>query len=389
MPLPRIQRSVRSSLPNDAITKASPVRYLWISHEGKKTRAAADHLLDETDGTRICRIRSREQTVQLTLLAVVQHVHPLPFIAGEIEEADDSITRRLRAGAAGEARGRASAEQPQQIAAVQIHVVHDGKSAYRRTSQVSRTGGARGSLCYNSRFMRLATARPAPVAGAGLEHELKFVLPAARAEGALGLLRSLCRPDPQYRAAFVSTIYFDTPWLELLAAKVDSDYLKLKVRLRWYDSTRPDAAAFLELKTRVGSLRHKIRLPTGLSPAWLDGVSMEDPELLRVLDLAEPVGIPLPGPLMPALMLRYKRHRFVELASGARVTLDTDIEVPRAHKGLFHGAAAAALPVAVLEVKGDADDLPPTMRPLLHLGARRGSFSKYGIAAREVLGILG
>jgi hypothetical protein len=237
--------------------------------------------------------------------------------------------------------------------------------------------------------MRLATARPAPVAGAGLEHELKFVLPAARAESALGLLRSLCPPDPQYRAALVSTIYYDTPSLELLAAKVDSDYLKLKVRLRWYDTAQTDGTAFLELKTRVGSLRHKIRFRTDLRPAWLDVASMEDPALVRVLHLAQPFEIPLPGPLMPALMLRYRRHRFVERVSGARVTLDTGIEVPRAHKGLFHGGAATDLPVAVLEIKGDADDLPYTLRPLLHLGARRGAFSKYGMAAREVLGPLG
>lgn len=304
MPLPRIQRSVRSSLPDDAITEVSPVRNLRISHEGKQTRAAADHLLYQMNGARTRRIRSREQTVQLTLLAVAQRVDPMPFVAGEIEEPDNSVTRRLGAGAAGEPGRRTSAEQPQE------------------------------------------------------------------------------------RAASVSTIYYDTPSLELLGAKVDSDYLKLKVRLRWYDTAQPGATAFLELKTRLGSLRHKIRIPTELPAAWLDDVSMEDPALVRVLHLAQPFGIPLPGPLMPALMLRYCRHRFVELASGARVTLDTAIEVPRAHKGLFHGGAAANLPVAVLEIKGDADDLPPPLRPLLHLGARRGSFSKYGMAAREVLGIL-
>lgn len=231
--------------------------------------------------------------------------------------------------------------------------------------------------------MPSATAPPAP-SGAALERELKFVLPEAQAAGARSLLRALCRPDPRYGAARVSTIYYDTPALQLLGEKLDSDFYKLKVRLRWYESPDVEAASFLELKLRVGALRHKARVATPLRARWLDTASLEDPALIEVVSLAQPLGTPLPMPLMPALLVRYLRHRFIEPVSGARVSLDTGIEAPRARRGLFHAGGGVRLGMAVLEIKGQGDELPRTLRPLAHLDMRRGAFSKYGIAAREV-----
>jgi len=89
-------------------------------------------------------------------------------------------------------------------------------------------------------------------------------------------------------------------------------------------------------------------------------------------------------PLMPALLLRYSRHRFVEPISGTRVSLDMDITAVRGRRGLFGAGAGAVLPAAVLEIKGQADDLPRALRPVAHLGTRKASFSKYGMAARAL-----
>jgi hypothetical protein len=236
--------------------------------------------------------------------------------------------------------------------------------------------------------MQRAPVAPAP-SGAALERELKFILPEAQAAGTLTLLRALCRPDPRYRTARVSTIYYDTPGLQLLGEKLDSDYLKLKVRLRWYESDRGDATSFLELKSRVGALRHKERVATPLEARWLDTASLEDPALVDVLSLAAPLGRTLPMPLTPAVLVRYTRHRFVDPVSGARVSLDTGIEARCARRGLFHAGAGVNLGAAVLEIKGQSDDLPRALRPLAHLGMRRGSFSKYANAAREVLRAIG
>jgi hypothetical protein len=221
-----------------------------------------------------------------------------------------------------------------------------------------------------------------------LQRELKFALSLPRAGFALQLLNALCRPDERYPAAIVSTIYYDTPDLQMLFEKLNSDYLKTKVRLRWYrplEGLGDGNGAFLEVKRRVGSLRDKDRLAVPLAHAWLEDVDLDDPALARIPDAAAPLGLDLPGPLLPAMMLRYRRYRFTEPISGTRVSLDFDIESPRSRRGLFRDGAPAIVPNAVIEVKGDADDLPRALRPLAHLGIRRAAFSKYAAAGLIVL----
>lgn len=232
--------------------------------------------------------------------------------------------------------------------------------------------------------MQLATA---PGADIGLERELKFVVADARAASMLAFLQALCRPDGRHATGLISTIYYDTPWLQLLGEKVDSDYQKLKVRLRWYRGPEAQAGSpqsFLEIKRRIGTFRDKVRFETPLMADALDRMPLEDPALLSVVDLIPSLGIPVPMPLLPALLLRYRRYRFIEPLSGARVSLDTEITAVRGRRGLFGAGAGAVLPTAVLEIKGQAEDLPRALHPLAHLGARRTSFSKYGMAARAL-----
>ena len=109
------------------------------------------------------------------------------------------------------------------------------------------------------------TDRPAPPASPlveDLERELKFVLPASRADIAARLLGMLCKPDGRYPDADVWTIYYDSPGFDSLDEKLNSDYLKTKIRVRWY--TPPGGPAegpvFLEAKQRVGNRRDKVRV---------------------------------------------------------------------------------------------------------------------------------
>src|SRR6187401_2453917 len=93
------------------------------------------------------------------------------------------------------------------------------------------------------------------------ERELKFVLPSARAGIARGWLDRMCRRDEQYPAAVVWTIYYDTPQLLSLGEKINSDYLKRKIRVRWYSDLDGTVSgpAFVEAKLRVGTNRSKVR----------------------------------------------------------------------------------------------------------------------------------
>ena len=105
---------------------------------------------------------------------------------------------------------------------------------------------------------RDVAARPAPSAG---ERELKFILPAGRAHLARRRLESVCRRDPEFPAAVVWTIYYDTPALVSLGEKINSDYLKRKIRVRWYSDLegRVSGPAFVEAKFRMGTRRSKVR----------------------------------------------------------------------------------------------------------------------------------
>jgi len=232
--------------------------------------------------------------------------------------------------------------------------------------------------------MSTAAAAP-PEGGISLERELKYVLPAGKAVLARSVVSALCRPDPHYPAAIVSTIYYDTPDLALLSEKINSDYLKTKVRLRWYSPGRGAATAFLEIKSRVGGLRHKVRVATSLSAATVADLPLEHPALVQVLELARPLGVPLPTRLMPALLLRYERFRFIEPVSASRISVDLGIEAVRVNPRVVGHAFLHRLPHAVVEIKGPGNDIPRALHALINLGARRAAFSKYGAAGLAML----
>ena len=99
------------------------------------------------------------------------------------------------------------------------------------------------------------------------------------------------------------TVYYDTPRLALLGEKIGSDFLKTKVRVRWYAGRdgRPGDALFAEAKFRVGSQRRKVRhrLPyTPLKPPAGRSTIRRGSQWLEPLRADAPH---LPGPLAPVL----------------------------------------------------------------------------------------
>src|SRR5688572_17791269 len=81
------------------------------------------------------------------------------------------------------------------------------------------------------------------------DHEIKFAVPASVADPLRMWLASVCRPDAAHPPASVWTVYFDTPGLALLSEKIASDYLKTKVRVRWYGAVgHRQSPVFAEVK---------------------------------------------------------------------------------------------------------------------------------------------
>ena len=93
--------------------------------------------------------------------------------------------------------------------------------------------------------------------------------------------------------------------------------------------------------------------------------------------LLRPLGVPVSAQLQPVLVVRYRRDRFIAPTVDTRVSLDAQITVPRVHCGLLSAPNPRPLPTAVVELKGDTASLPPALGPLVALGGRKVSFSKY------------
>lgn len=211
-------------------------------------------------------------------------------------------------------------------------------------------------------------------------HETKFSFPRAYAPLALEWLRHSCAEDPRFPANGIHSLYFDTPHLESLAEKENSEYLKRKVRIRWYtdpSGANPGDRAHLEVKAKEGARSWKRRIPL---PCKVERLCMDPLGAAAALNLHEwsaDAACPMHD-LYPACVISYVRHRFIEMSTGSRIALDTEIHPSHLNPALFRARTGTVPNVCILEVKGpDAGGLPPTLLPLCRFGLRRASFSKY------------
>lgn len=210
--------------------------------------------------------------------------------------------------------------------------------------------------------------------------EKKYALVNAARGPVLEWLEGACSPDPVYSTGSISSLYYDTLQANFYEEKRNSDYIKTKVRLRWYTnlaelSDKVEVPCFLEVKRKIGSTRQKRRVPLNVYAGELRQPFSS--ELLHTApELVSELGFHPLELLLPSAVIEYKRHRFVDAQSGARVSLDFNITCPIANPTLLVESSPVILDEAVLEVKGDNDDLPMTLRPIRHQ-LRREAFSKY------------
>jgi hypothetical protein len=215
---------------------------------------------------------------------------------------------------------------------------------------------------------------------ADLERELKFLIPDSRTAFVRAWVWAICRPEAKHPPARVVTVYYDTPDLTMLDEKVNSDYLKHKVRVRWYaalDGKPLNGPAYVEAKFRVGSRRHKVRIPTRVAAADLDRWPLTRPEWAGLLGpLREQIDIE--ADLMPVVRLQYVRERFIDPLTGGRVALDSDISLDAVNPLRLSPGRRGRLAVVVMEYKSQAMDMAPhLLRMLQTSGAKKASVSKY------------
>jgi hypothetical protein len=210
--------------------------------------------------------------------------------------------------------------------------------------------------------------------------EIKYALPLWRADAVGAWLDARCERDPQYPEGHVRTLYLDTPDLRFLTEKADGDFLKTKIRLRWYaaHAHAPAAGAvWLEIKRRESLSRSKTRLAFHPRAADVDRSDLEGIDAGRASDLVRAAGLEAPARLRPTLALGYQRSRWIEPVTGVRVALDRAIQPTWARACHWPPPHALALSSAVVEFKGADPEVPWSLRALTGFGGRRTSFSKY------------
>ena len=221
-----------------------------------------------------------------------------------------------------------------------------------------------------------------------METELKYAIPAYRTRLAIRLLDRFCDPDASFPVGVVSSIYYDSRDWAYLGEKRNSDYLKTKVRLRWYEQgesdSMPPGNSFAEVKSRTGSRRVKIRVPTNYTSTELAAMELDDPQLLRVPAALIAAGAPIRHSLFPAFTVRYSRRRYIDRSTGSRIAIDYAITSPKVNRAMLARTSPCILGLSVLEVKGVGDEFPLGLRSLSKLGFRREAFSKYYLCYRHL-----
>jgi len=211
-------------------------------------------------------------------------------------------------------------------------------------------------------------------------YELKYAGSAARADHAEALLARLCPPDAEYPENTVHSVYFDTSRLASYQDKAGGQYVKEKVRLRWYEegSTVRPGTGWLEIKARVGSRGFKWR-----KAVPFDGIPATGPDEAALgLLLREHLGTAF----RPSVWLAYRRRRFVVPDGSARLALDRDIALRWASAALAPRRPPGLLPFFVVEVKGDRPEPPAWLSTAIGKVARSTAFSKYGLCVDHARG---
>ncbi|MGH1541014.1 MAG: VTC domain-containing protein [Arenicella sp.] len=215
------------------------------------------------------------------------------------------------------------------------------------------------------------------------ESELKFTHEVHSSDNLLRSLQRTCNPDGKFQSNIINSIYFDTHDWRLAMEKASSDYLKSKVRLRWYQSNNKNdqqtlSKCFLEFKRKIGSKREKTRIEMPF-----DGTSaiceVQKPATQRLLQehIARNAPDLVGFDLSAKILVQYTRHRFIEQMSNTRISLDTNIKASSIDRSFAQDFSKIRLKDAVLEVKGDCEDLPFALRRVNACNLKKAAFSKY------------
>ncbi len=218
-------------------------------------------------------------------------------------------------------------------------------------------------------------------------HELKFTVSNNRVHSVIKWLDTFCISDSKFPIGKVSSIYYDTKNWKFLNEKINSDYLKTKIRIRWYYDIlngRYYDQSFIEAKFKIGNQRKKVRLETKLTGKDLSELQLNDLQLLRLPFLLYEDGVIVEEKIYPAFQIRYTRMRYIEPYTRSRICFDYNISAPRVNSFMMTVNTPFTLNTAVFEIKGKENVLPFSLYPLTAMGCKKSSFSKYSMCYDKI-----
>lgn len=221
-----------------------------------------------------------------------------------------------------------------------------------------------------------------------MEYEVKLACDNSHTEYINAQLTRACKVDSQYNTTYVNSIYFDTPDWHFAMDKAASDYLKTKVRVRWYSmetNRAQPSPRFLEIKHKIGSRRtkHRLRLPAEFDHFHADHFSAEHLNQIREKIVAMEPALQH-FKLVPALYVSYHRRRFIEPFSNTRISLDSKICSRSLRRNCSIGQTPVKLEQSVVEVKGQESSLPFALRTPLSGLVQKEAFSKYYLSFEKL-----
>ena len=194
--------------------------------------------------------------------------------------------------------------------------------------------------------------------------------------------------DPGFYSSPILSLYYDTPSLDFYREARSGDYLKTKLRLRWYQNVFTSAEqpinCFLEIKRKRGALRHKQRQAVVLPAGYLSDNLFDAAQIANLPGETGGFGCFNRGILVPMLVIEYQRCRYVDAESGARIALDFTIACHRANAAYIYGTVPVESAFGVLEVKSKGNELPEFLQPMRRY-LNRQSFSKYALCCQRLL----
>ena len=222
------------------------------------------------------------------------------------------------------------------------------------------------------------------------KHELKYIFPVNQSDHLLRWLMSRCYADGDHPQNIISSVYYDTVDWNFLGEKINSDYLKTKYRLRWYQDVETltfSPKSYFEKKQKIGSSRRKQRVELDLDTSVKEARYLNDRYFTELPTKIYTTELTPVRAILPVFQISYVRYRLVDKLSGARLAVDTNIHVPRINPSMVKRTKTSALQYGVFECKSGAMNLPDWLHGVATFGCRKNAFSKYSNCYEHITGL--